>query len=145
MLHTLPPKNPPGSEDIPECQHVKEEDEKEEVKKEEEDSDQVENHENEVTGKSERVEDAGETAVNAAACTTTIPRLITVAEIIKREYLKAQKPKLGDGKSMVGLYQYNYLGCYEDENGRTGESQEDTEEEESRRKRIRLLLEGKNQ
>ena len=46
---------------------------------------------------------------------------------------------------MVGLYQYNYLGCYEDENGRTGESQEDTEEEESRRKRIRLLLEGKNQ
>ncbi|KAJ9094074.1 hypothetical protein QFC21_006175 [Naganishia friedmannii] len=39
-------------------------------------------------------------------CTTTIPRLITVLEIIKREYLRLHA---GKGK---GLWQYNKLGNY---------------------------------
>ncbi|KAI0059194.1 hypothetical protein BV25DRAFT_1809363 [Artomyces pyxidatus] len=52
--------------------------------------------------------------------TTTIPRLISVVEIVKREYLK-----MLDAKSMaalVGLYQYNELGCLED----LGDADDDT-------------------
>lgn len=42
----------------------------------------------------------------------TIPRLVSVAEIIKREYLKrlqAQKSPL-----LHGVHQYNEIGCLED-------------------------------
>lgn len=41
-------------------------------------------------------------------CTSTIPRLISVTEIIKREYLKRTR------KSLVGLHQYTEMACLED-------------------------------
>jgi hypothetical protein len=53
--------------------------------------------------------------------TTTIPRLITVAEIIKREYLIAMDAKRMSG--LEGLYQYNEIGCVE--NGVEDEAGED--------------------
>jgi hypothetical protein len=42
----------------------------------------------------------------------TIPRLITVAEIIKREYLQLLKDK--KSPCTYGVYQYNEIGCLED-------------------------------
>lgn len=44
--------------------------------------------------------------------TITIPRLISVVEIIKREYLAAMDAKRSP--SIVGLYQYNEMGCLEE-------------------------------
>ncbi|KAI0249852.1 hypothetical protein BJV78DRAFT_631968 [Lactifluus subvellereus] len=44
--------------------------------------------------------------------TITIPRLISVVEIIKREYLAAMDAT--KSPSIVGLYQYNEMGCLED-------------------------------
>ncbi|KAL0957840.1 hypothetical protein HGRIS_000025 [Hohenbuehelia grisea] len=44
--------------------------------------------------------------------TDTIPRLISVAEIIKREYLKT--PEALRTAQFTGLYQYNKIGCLED-------------------------------
>lgn len=42
------------------------------------------------------------------ASTATIPRLISVAEIIKREYLKSLSSK--DSSLTTGLHQYNEMG-----------------------------------
>ncbi|KAH8981589.1 hypothetical protein EDB86DRAFT_2812794 [Lactarius hatsudake] len=73
--------------------------------------------------------------------TITIPRLITVAEIIKREYLLAMDAKrLPD---LVGLYQYNEMGCIE--NGVENEADEETDEDaEDRMKMLAEALAGKN-
>ncbi|ETW82928.1 hypothetical protein HETIRDRAFT_316269 [Heterobasidion irregulare TC 32-1] len=49
---------------------------------------------------------------NVSLPTTTIPRLISVVEIIKREYLKMMNEKMWPG--MEGLHQYNEIGCLED-------------------------------
>lgn len=45
--------------------------------------------------------------------TATIPRVISVVEIIKREYLKTLDPSLADSGSIVGLHQYNEIGDVE--------------------------------
>ncbi|KAH9011893.1 hypothetical protein EDB85DRAFT_615106 [Lactarius pseudohatsudake] len=73
--------------------------------------------------------------------TIAIPRLITVAEIIKREYLLAMDAKrLPD---LVGLYQYNEMGCIE--NGVENEADEETDEgAEDRMKMLADALAGKN-
>ncbi|KAI0833757.1 hypothetical protein BC628DRAFT_1345165 [Trametes gibbosa] len=41
---------------------------------------------------------------------STIPRLVSVVEIIKREYLKTLDPALAEGGSLGGLHQYNEIG-----------------------------------
>lgn len=51
--------------------------------------------------------------------TITIPRLISVVEIIKREYLAAMNAKRSP--DLVGLYQYNEMGSLENETGEDGE------------------------
>ncbi|KAH9999207.1 hypothetical protein BJV74DRAFT_728054, partial [Russula compacta] len=51
--------------------------------------------------------------------TITIPRLISVVEIIKREYLAAMNVKRSP--DLVGLYQYNEMGSLENERGEDGE------------------------
>ncbi|KAH9057890.1 hypothetical protein EDB87DRAFT_976409 [Lactarius vividus] len=73
--------------------------------------------------------------------TIAIPRLITVAEIIKREYLLAMDAKrLPD---LVGLYQYNEMGCIE--NGVENEVDEETvEDAEDRMKMLAEALAGRN-
>ena len=69
--------------------------------------------------------------------TTTIPRLISVAEIIKREYLLAMDVRRMP--DLMGLYQYNEIGCVENgvEADKTGEGAED------RLKTLAEALEGK--
>jgi hypothetical protein len=46
-----------------------------------------------------------------SASSTTIPRLISVVEIIKREYLAAMNAQRSP--DLVGLYQYNEMGSLE--------------------------------
>ena len=72
--------------------------------------------------------------------TITIPRLITVAEIIKREYLLAMDAKRMP--DLVGLYQYNEISCVE--NGVENEANEESDEgAEDRLKMLAGALEGK--
>lgn len=44
--------------------------------------------------------------------TATIPRLITVVEIVKREYLERLKARRSS--SLVGVHQYNEVGALQD-------------------------------
>ena len=71
----------------------------------------------------------------------TIPRLVSVVEIIKREYLKTLDPVLAQGGSLSGLHQYNELGTLEDIYGQ--EEKEQTEED--RHAAIMHALQGKSQ
>lgn len=70
--------------------------------------------------------------------TSIIPRLISVVEIIKREFLKRLHEK--HSKRLVGLHQYNQLGTLEDLG--YGESEGTPQ---SRDQQIAYALEGKNQ
>jgi hypothetical protein len=70
-------------------------------------------------------------------CTATVPRLISVAEIIKREYVKALAAKRSSRLS--GLHQYNEICCLEDAGLLQAISEED------RGPALALALEGKNQ
>lgn len=73
---------------------------------------------------------------------TTIPRLISVAEIIKREYLKKLDPANSEQGSLLGLHQYNEIGNIDV----PGPSTDDApSQEEARRNAIVLALQGKNQ
>jgi hypothetical protein len=73
----------------------------------------------------------------------TIPRLISVVEIIKREYLKS-RPK---ARVKVGLWQYNEMAWMQGQEETTKEEQGDGEERD--KKRARMIIEtlegGKNQ
>ncbi|XP_006456962.1 hypothetical protein AGABI2DRAFT_212192 [Agaricus bisporus var. bisporus H97] len=69
--------------------------------------------------------------------TSIIPRLISVVEIIKREFLKRLHEK--HSKRLVGLHQYNQLGTLEDLG--YGESEGTPQ---SRDQQIAYALEGKN-
>ena len=69
-----------------------------------------------------------------SASTTAIPRLITVVEIIKREYLAAMNAKRSP--HLVGLFQYNEIGSLEDQAENKGE------EEEGADARTRMITEA---
>lgn len=68
--------------------------------------------------------------------TSNIPRLISVSEIIKREYFRKLPP------DSTGLYQYNYLGYLEEDDPAL--SNPNTLDENDRAEYIRAVLEGKN-
>jgi len=70
-------------------------------------------------------------------CVATVPRLISVAEIIKREHLKALAAR--HSLQLSGLHQYNEIGCLEDSGLLQVTSQED------RSTALALALEGGNQ
>jgi hypothetical protein len=70
-----------------------------------------------------------------SASTTAIPRLITVVEIIKREYLAAMNAKRSP--HLVGLFQYNEIGSLEDQ-----AENEREEEEEGADVRARMITEA---
>jgi hypothetical protein len=70
-----------------------------------------------------------------SASTTAIPRLITVVEIIKREYLTVMKAKRSP--QLVGLFQYNEIGSLEDQ-----AENEKEEEEESAGDRMKIITEA---
>ncbi|KAG7450160.1 uncharacterized protein BT62DRAFT_927467 [Guyanagaster necrorhizus] len=76
-----------------------------------------------------------------STATTTIPRLISVVEIIKREYIKMLESK--QLPKHLGLHQYNEVGSLED----ISLGEEDTiltDKEETRATSIIMALEGKN-
>ncbi|KAJ3538229.1 hypothetical protein NMY22_g5248 [Coprinellus aureogranulatus] len=80
-----------------------------------------------------------------ASSTGLVPRLVSVVEIVKREYMKDLKEKRAS--RMKGLYQYNEVGILEEEQG--GESDEDEEDESANREgrraeKIIEALSGKN-
>ncbi|EJD06676.1 uncharacterized protein FOMMEDRAFT_76695 [Fomitiporia mediterranea MF3/22] len=66
-----------------------------------------------------------------------IPRLISVVEIIKREYFKTLPP----GPESTGLHQYNHLGFLEERELNSGYEDAD---EESRQRGITAALKGHN-
>lgn len=97
-----------------------------------------------VQGSSEErpEEEKVNTATNGSAkakcnSTQTIPRLISVVEIIKREYFKSKEP----GIQSTGLYQYNHLGFLE-ESRETSHSI--ISDEDVRQKEIAAALECQN-
>ncbi|KAI0759561.1 hypothetical protein BD413DRAFT_596190 [Trametes elegans] len=69
----------------------------------------------------------------------TIPRLVSVVEIIKREYLKTIDPTLAEAGCLSGLHQYNEIGDVED-----GGYVERGEDEEARMESLARALQGKN-
>jgi hypothetical protein len=80
--------------------------------------------------------------------TALIPRLVSVVEIIKREYVKMLDPALAEKGALQGLHQYNELGELvtppvpeEDEDA---EAREERQERE-RREKLMEVLQGKNQ
>lgn len=75
------------------------------------------------------------------ACMTTIPRLISVVEIVKREYLKTLDPALAQSGKLSGLFQYNQIG----ELDQPDEPQGTFSPEEARQREITLALSGKRQ
>lgn len=75
--------------------------------------------------------------------TTTIPRLISVAEIIKREYVKVLESKRS--ARLEGLHQYNEIGCLEDLSLDLGGNKGEDENERTRAEEIVQALSGRNQ
>jgi hypothetical protein len=76
-----------------------------------------------------------DTGSGFSASTTAIPRLITVVEIIKREYLTVMKAKRSP--QLVGLFQYNEIGSLEDQ-----AENEKEEDEESAGDRMKIITEA---
>ena len=72
---------------------------------------------------------------------TTIPRLVSVVEIIKREYMKAMDAGLAEGGVLNGLHQYNEIGSLEEE-GLLGGAEG---AEEQRQEAIARALQGRKQ
>jgi hypothetical protein len=83
----------------------------------------------------QEIDVAGQGKSGFSASATTIPRLISVVEIIKREYLVAMGARRSP--DLVGLYQYNEMGSLEDrvENEREGR-------EESGGDRVKMITEA---
>ncbi|KAJ7185809.1 hypothetical protein C8R46DRAFT_1343002 [Mycena filopes] len=75
-----------------------------------------------------------------AQTASTVPRLISVVEIIKREYLK--KLELAHSSALTGLYQYNEIGTLEALGLNAGP--EPVQPEDARSEAIVAALQGKN-
>lgn len=75
---------------------------------------------------------------NPSLATTTIPRLISVVEIIKREYIKTLEVK--HSPRLLGLHQYNEIGDLEAIGLGTK-----TASPGDRANELMMALEGKNQ
>ena len=73
--------------------------------------------------------------------TTLIPRLISVAEIIKREYVKKLDSTLAEKGCLSGLHQYNELGTLEERDEGAGK----VLSEEDRHRLLANALQGRNQ
>jgi hypothetical protein len=79
------------------------------------------------------IDAAGQEKKGFSTSTSTIPRLISVVEIIKREYLVAMGARRSP--DLVGLYQYNEMGSLEDQ-------VEHEEGEESAGDRVKMITEA---
>ncbi|KAI0079181.1 hypothetical protein K474DRAFT_1737380 [Panus rudis PR-1116 ss-1] len=72
------------------------------------------------------------------ASMSTIPRLISVAEIIKREYVKKLDADQAEAGSLTGLHQYNELGTLPEQ-----EPAEPQDREAARLEALSTALQGK--
>ncbi|KAI0654683.1 hypothetical protein C8Q70DRAFT_1026408 [Cubamyces menziesii] len=70
----------------------------------------------------------------------TIPRLVSVVEIIKREYLKTLDPGLAERGSLSGLHQYNEIGDIVE----AGHVEQEADAEEERLESLAQALQGRN-
>ena len=70
-----------------------------------------------------------------------VPRLISVVEIIKREYLKQLDAIHQEHGKLAGLYQYNEIGCLADPEPEG----EEADREAARVSALTNALQGKNQ
>jgi len=114
-----------------------------------------------ATGDLLPLQHADDNHTDSSNLVTTTPRLISVVEIIKREYLKSLAQKRSPRR--IGLHQYNEIGILEDlpihdsnddqhaegrEVGRDADNDSDAqkqmERERLRQENITLALEGKN-
>ena len=75
------------------------------------------------------------------ASMATIPRLVSVVEIIKREYLKTLDATLAGAGLLSGLHQYNEITSLEAEGLVTAAE----DEEQGRLEAVARALQGKNQ
>ncbi len=82
--------------------------------------------------------DVAEIISNHQPSVSNIPRLVSVVEIIKREYLK----NLPQSLLKSGLYQYNRIGSLEDVDTKQGSKKSPSEEE--RTQEILAALSGSN-
>lgn len=80
--------------------------------------------------------DSSSHANKKSPATTTIPRLISTIEIIKREFVKSLEAK--HSTRLIGLHQYNEIRCLEDI-----PEYAKLDSEESRTQSIVRALEGK--
>ncbi|EEB90367.1 hypothetical protein MPER_11435 [Moniliophthora perniciosa FA553] len=80
------------------------------------------------------------TTKNLGNATSDIPRLVTVVEIIKREYIKLLEQK--HSSRLTGLHQYNAFGSLEELGMCTPDAS--VNEEDQRTERLKMALEGKN-
>ncbi len=88
--------------------------------------------------------DCGEKGVKTNRMHTSmanIPRLVSVVEIIKREYLKTVDPALAQAGSISGLHQYNEIGDLEEQGLLEGTG----DEEQDRIQSLAQALQGRNQ
>ncbi|KAG5646023.1 hypothetical protein DXG03_004625 [Asterophora parasitica] len=79
------------------------------------------------------------TASSKMKCTTSVPRLLSVVEIVKREFVKSLEAK--HSPRLAGLHQYNKIGCLED----LGLAMDAPQVEEDRATEIARALSGVNQ
>jgi len=82
------------------------------------------------------IDAVGQEKKGFSTSTSTIPRLISVVEIIKREYLVAMGARRSP--DLVGLYQYNEMGSLEDQ----VEHERKEEGEESPGDRVKMITEA---
>lgn len=71
-----------------------------------------------------------------------VPRLVSVVEIVKREYVKMLDTSLAEQGALSGLYQYNEIGELET-SASAGEAGE-VDPEQERLQNLNAVLEGKN-
>ena len=79
---------------------------------------------------------------SASNALVIIPRLISVVEIIKREYIKVLQEKRSN--RMNGLYQYNEIGTLEQLGVSVSRSTEEISPEDARSQQIMEALSGRN-
>lgn len=77
-------------------------------------------------------------AASKSSVTSAIPRLISVVEIVKREFVKSLALK--HSTRLAGLHQYNEIGCLED----LDTTDKGAGPEEDRATELAMALNGKN-
>ncbi|KAF9269930.1 hypothetical protein L218DRAFT_952121 [Marasmius fiardii PR-910] len=84
---------------------------------------------------------SSKSSVNTSIVVNSIPRLVSVVEIVKREYIKLLD--LQHSTRLIGLHQYNQIGKLEDLEI-VKDSAAEGNEDEQRQSELAAALEGKN-